>query len=331
MRCFDTPPYNRQGATHMKTQFISAMSSGQKINDVFVLAEKFLGHKKDGDPYLTITLADKSGRMNGVVWDHVNDIITGVNAGDIVHVEGGVGEYKGDLQLVVQRMRACRDESFDPSDFIPATGRDVDGMFERLKELTELFSAWYLKELFGAFWADETLVRLFKTAPAAKKMHHAYIGGLLEHTLSMATLADKIARHYSGIDRDLLVAGTILHDMGKIREFEYTYRIDYSNEGRLLSHIVIGIELLEEKIRTIQAFPVEQAILLKHMIVSHHGTREFGSPEPPKTVEAVLLNYIDEIDSKVNGIREFIASSDSEEPWTPYHRIWERHFYRGKG
>jgi len=143
-------------------------------------------------------------------------------------------------------------------------------------------------------------------------------------------LAEKIAGHYSGIDMDLLYAGILLHDVGKIREFEYQSRIDYSDEGRLLSHIVIGLQMLEEKIKEIEEFPVETALLLKHLIVNHHGAREFGSPEVPKTIEAVLLNYIDEIDSKVNGIRHFMFSENSTESWTPYHRLLGRHFYIGK-
>ena len=146
----------------------------------------------------------------------------------------------------------------------------------------------------------------------------------------MVLLADRIAGHYSGVDRDLLLAGAILHDIGKIREFIYKYSIDYSDEGRLLSHVVIGTMLLDEKIKEVEDFPEDQAILLRHMIVSHHGTREFGSPEPPKTIEAVLLNYIDDIDAKVNGIREFMATEDPNESWTSYHRLLGRHFYRGK-
>jgi 3'-5' exoribonuclease len=181
------------------------------------------------------------------------------------------------------------------------------------------------------FWSDPELTARFKRAPAAKMMHHAYIGGLLEHCLSMALLADKVARHYSGVDRDRLMVGAVLHDIGKVREFDYRHRIDYSDEGRLVGHIAIGLEMIDEKIRMVKDFPEEERRLLKHMIVSHHGQQEYGSPEPPKTVEAVLLHYIDEIDSKVNGIREFIAAQSEEEPWTPYHRVLGRHFYRGAG
>jgi len=206
----------------------------------------------------------------------------------------------------------------------------VDSMFERLTAQTALIRNDFIRCLIQAFWNDPEFVAKFKAAPAAKNMHHAYIGGLLEHTLSMTLLAEKMAGHYSGIDMDLLYAGILLHDVGKVREFEYHYRIDYTDEGRLLSHIVIGLQILEEKIKTIEGFPSETALLLRHLIVSHHGTREFGSPEVPKTIEAVLLNYIDEIDSKVNGIRSFMSSDTTDESWTAYHRLLGRHFYTGK-
>jgi 3'-5' exoribonuclease len=314
----------------MKKQFIDTLRIGDTVNDIFVLAEKSLAQKKDGNNFLNITLSDKSGRVKGVVWDNVEDIAANFASGDIVHIEGNINEYKGLLQLTVKKMGACPADSIDPGEFLPATSRDVDGMFERLLKITDAFETGPLKALLEAFWHDETFVHQFKTAPAAKKMHHAYIGGLLEHTLSMVTLADKIARHYNGIDREMLIAGTILHDIGKIKEFEYKFRIDYSDEGRLLNHIIIGIEMIDNKLKYIDGFPEDQAMLLKHMVISHHGAKEFGSPEPPKTIEAVLLNYIDEIDSKVNGIRNFMAAEDTGEAWTSYHRIWERHFYRGK-
>lgn len=313
----------------MKKQFITEIKAGDLVNDIFVLTEKTLSQKRDGDNFLNVTLSDKTGMIKGVVWDNVDQIVANVNSGDFVSIQGNVSEYRGALQLVVKKLKTLSHETIDPSDFLPATHRDIERMFERLIHLTDSLETVYLKKLFNAFWDDEEFVRKFKTAPAAKKMHHAYLGGLLEHTLSMASLADKVAGHYSGIDRDLLVSGAILHDIGKIDEFEYQFKIDYSDEGRLLNHIVLGVKMVDEKLSGINDFPEDRAILLKHMIVSHHGAREFGSPEPPKTIEAVILNYVDEIDSKVNGIRNFIASEDPYESWTSYHRLLDRHFYKG--
>jgi 3'-5' exoribonuclease len=314
----------------MKKKFIQDLQAGDSIDDIFVLAEKNLSRKRNGDNYLSVTLSDRTGRLKGVVWDNVDRMAGTSSAGDHVRVKGGVAEYKGALQLVVKDMTVIASEAVDTADFVPATVRDVDKMFARLVEITSGMGNPYLKRLFDLFWADESFARAFKMAPAAKKMHHAYLGGLLEHTLSMAVLADRIIPHYSGIDRDMLIAGVILHDIGKIREFVYDSAIDYSDEGRLVSHIVIAVQILEDKLRAIDDFPPLQAVLLKHMIISHHGAREFGSPEPPKTIEAVLLHYIDEIDARVNGIRDFMASEDSSEPWTSYHRLLERHFFRGR-
>jgi len=315
----------------MKKLFIKDIRAGDLLDDVFVLSEKTMAQKRDGNSFLNITLSDKTGNIKGVIWDRVDDISAGTASGNFVQIQGTVSEYKGMLQLVVKNMTTIPSDSINPSDFLPATRRDIDKMFLRLLKITASMETEHLKKLFEAFFNDMNFVGKFKNAPAAKKMHHAYIGGLLEHTLSMALLADRIAGHYSGVDRDLLIAGAILHDIGKVREFNYKYSIDYSDEGRLLSHVVIGIMMLDEKIQELEDFPQDQAVLLRHMIVSHHGTREFGSPEPPKTIEAVLLNYIDEIDAKVNGIRDFIATEDPNESWTSYHRLLGRHFYKGKG
>ena len=314
----------------MKNQFISEIKVGDFVDDIFVLSEKILAQKRDGNNFLNVTLSDKTGTIKGVVWDNVDQISAGVASGDFVHIKGNVNEYRGAFQLVIKKMEACSVEVVDPSDFLPTTRRDIGSMFERLLKLTASIETAYLKKLIETFWNDKEFVSKFKTAPAAKKMHHAYIGGLLEHTLSMASLADKIAGHYSGVNRDLLLAGAVLHDIGKIKEYEYEFSIDYSDEGRLLSHIVMGIEMIDEKLPEIEDFPKDQMFLLKHMIVSHHGTREFGSPEPPKTIEAVILNYLDEIDSKVKGIRDFISTEDPNETWTSFHRVLGRHFYKGK-
>jgi 3'-5' exoribonuclease len=314
----------------MKKRFITDIKAGDRVDDIFVLSEKILSQKRDGNNFLNVTLSDKTGTIKGVVWDNVDQIAAGITSGDFALVNGSVSDYRGTLQVVIKKMEPISPDMIDPSDFLPQTSRDIEGMFERLIKITETIKTDYLKALIDAFFKDKEFVNKFKTAPAAKKMHHAYIGGLLEHTLSMVSLAEKIAGHYSGIDRDLLLSGTVLHDIGKIDEFEYQFKIDYSDKGRLLNHIVIGLKMVDDKLSGIEHFPEDQMLLLKHLIVSHHGTREFGSPEPPKTIEAVLLNYIDEIDSKVSGIRDFIASEDTDETWTSYHRLLERHFFKGK-
>lgn len=312
----------------MTKRFVADLAAGGAVDEVFLLARRNMAHKKDGNPFLNVTLADRSGQVNGVVWDQVERIAAAAAEGDFVHVRAQVGEYRGSLQLVVKDMARVPEDQVDAADFLATTTRDVNQMLDRLKEMTARMQTPWLRSLFDLFWADPDFVAAYTRAPAAKHMHHAYIGGLLEHTLSMAILSETIAGHYGGVDRDLLLAGVILHDVGKTRELEYSRRIDYTDEGRLLSHIIIGLSMLDEKLKQLPDFPEDQAQLLKHMIVSHHGAREFGSPEPPKTIEAVLLNDIDEMDSRVNSIREYVAKDESDGSWTSYHRLLERHFYK---
>ena len=314
----------------MKKQFINQINAGDVLSDCYILAEKTMAQKKDGNNYLNLVLSDRTGSIKGVVWDNVGKISSQAETGAVVAVKGHVSQYRNNLQVVVKEMTVVPLDEIDPSDFVITTERDVDQMFDRVVALSESLDAWYLKALFRAFWEDESFTTQFKRAPAAKKMHHAYIGGLLEHTLSMAVLADKIAGHYNGIDRDFLVSGALLHDIGKTREFSYDMGIDYSDEGRLVNHIVIGLQMIEDKMRAVASFPEEPALLLKHMVISHHGSRELGSPEPPKTIEAVMLNCIDEMDSRIQAIREFMGKEDTGETWTSFHRLLGRHFYRGK-
>ncbi|RJP92563.1 MAG: HD domain-containing protein [Desulfobacteraceae bacterium] len=314
----------------MKKKYVNQIQSGEIVDDVFILSDKILSQKKDGGHYLNFVFADKTGNVKGVAWDQVDTIKDRAVKGDFVRVKGTISEYRGALQMIVKSLDAVGPDAVNAADFIAATSRNVDKMIAQLKDIVETVQTGYLKELLNRFFNDAQWVEKFKRAPAAKMMHHAYIGGLLEHTLSLAVLVNRVADHYSGIDRDLLMTGAILHDIGKIEEFEYSVRIDYSDAGRLVNHIVIGLEMLGEKIAQVENFPENAALLLKHLIVSHHGAREFGSPEPPKTLEGLLLNYLDEIDSKINGIREFMESQDTDDNWTGYHKPMERYFYKGR-
>ena len=314
----------------MKKTFVNTIKSGQAVDDIFVARDKQLAYKKDGEPYLTLSLVDRSGGMKAVAWDNVQAISKAFAAGDYVRVRGNAVEYRDTLQLVVRHLERLDPDQIDTRDFLPTTERDTDQMLEQLIQISKTVENQHLSRLLAAFFEDKTFVELFKTAPAAKKMHHAYLGGLLEHTLSIARLIQAIAGHYKGIDKDLLLTGGILHDVGKVYEFSYETHIDYSDAGRLLNHIVIGVEMLETKIATLDDFPENLALVLKHMIVSHHGTRDFGSPEPPKTLEAIMLYYLDELDAKVTGVRAFMDTEDPEASWTSYHRVFERFFFRGE-
>jgi 3'-5' exoribonuclease len=314
----------------MKETFVNMLEAGQAVDDIFVARDKQLAHKKDGAPYLTLTLVDRTGDVKAVVWDQVQAISKAFAAGDYVRVQGKVTEYKGTPQLVLRHLERAHPDQLDARDFLPATQRDVNQMMDRLIQISRTVENEHLSRLLTAFFEDPAFVELFKTAPAAKKMHHAYLGGLLEHTLSIVRLIQAISTHYKGIDTDLLLTGGILHDIGKVHEFTYETHIDYSDAGRLLNHIVIGVEMLEKKIATLHDFPDDLALVLKHLIVSHHGIRDFGSPEPPKTLEAIILNYLDELDAKVTAVRTFMEADDPQAPWTSYHRVLERYFFRGR-
>jgi len=315
---------------YLKKAFVNTIEPGQAVDDVFVARDKQVAHKKDGDPYLTLSLADRSGSVKAVAWDNVEAISKAFAAGDYVRVRGNAVEYREALQLVVRHLERLDPADVDARDFLPTTERDVGQMLDQLIQISKTVENRHLSRLLTAFFEDKAFVDLLKTAPAAKKMHHAYLGGLLEHTLSIARLIQSVGGHYKGIDKDLLLTGGILHDIGKVYEFSYETHIDYSDAGRLLNHIVIGVEMLEAKIATIDDFPEDLTLVLKHMIVSHHGTRDFGSPEPPKTLEAIILYYLDELDAKVTGVRAFMETEDPEVAWTSYHRVFERFFYKGR-
>lgn len=313
----------------LKKVFVKNMVPGQSVDDIFVVRERQLSCKKNGEPYFVGSLTDCTGKIKAVAWENVNDINRVLSAGDHARIKGQVAEYGGTLQLIIQHAQRCDPSDIDAKDFIPTTSRDVDRMFEQMLQITRSVTNPYLNRLLKSFFEDQEFVRRFKTAPAAKRMHHAYLGGLLEHTLSVSLLIQMITAHYTGMDKDLLLTGGILHDIGKTHELTYEACIDYSIEGRLLNHIVLGVEMVQEKIAQDNEFPRNLALLLKHLIVSHHGTREFGSPEPPKTLEAIALSHIDDLDAKVTGIRTFVQTDTPDAQWTSYHRLMNRFFYKG--
>ena len=306
------------------------IKAGQAVNEIFIARDKQLAYKKDGAPYLTLNLMDRSGEIKAVVWDNVQAINKAFSAGDYVRVKGTASEYREVLQLVVRHIERPDSADVDAQDFLPTTERDVDKMLDRLIQISQTVENKHLSRLLAVFFEDKDFVHRLKSAPAAKRMHHAYLGGLLEHTLSIARLSQAVCSHYTGLDKDVLLTGAILHDIGKVYEFSYETHIDYSDAGRLLNHIVIGVEMLDKRIATLDNFPEDLSLVLKHMIVSHHGTRDFGSPEPPKTLEAVVLYYLDELDAKITGIRAFMETEDPEAAWTSYHRILDRFFFKGK-
>ena len=313
-----------------KSLYISGMKSGEKVSTSFLVSEKNLAYSQKGAPYLNLRLKDKTGELDGKVWENATELDGYFKKGDIVHIVGRILSYKNNLQVSVLEVKKTEDEEIDPADYFPTSSRDADDMFAELLVIVEQIQTPCLKDLLLAFFRDEQIVKLFKKAPAAKGFHHVYLGGLLEHTLSVIRLLDLAARHYTGVNRDLLLTGGILHDIGKIYEFQYDRLIDYSDAGRLVGHIVMGVEMLDARIAKIEGFPENLAMELRHLILSHHGTLEYGSPKRPKTLEAMIVHYIDDLDAKVNAFQTFTSGiPDSESNWTPFHRLFERYIYKG--
>lgn len=315
---------------HLKKVFVEDIQEREQISSPFLVRDKIIGMAKNGRPYMTLKLMDRSGEVEGRIWDRVDEMSARFEKDDFVQVAGKASVYMGKMQLIVQDLERVEETSIELADFLPVSRRGGDEMVAELTLLVEALSDPHLKSLMQAFLADEAFMAGYKRAPAAKAMHHVYLGGLLEHSLAVAALANDISQRYPDINRDLLVVGALLHDAGKVVELRYQRSFEYTDAGKLLGHIMIGVELVEEKLRSLQDFPVELAIHLKHLLLSHHGQYEYGSPKRPKTMEAVILNFIDDLDSKINGVQTHIAREpDSDSSWTQYHRLYDRYFFKG--
>jgi 3'-5' exoribonuclease len=312
-----------------KSAYIENLKAGEKVNSSFLVAEKNLAYSQKGAPYLNIRLKDKTGEIDGKVWDNAGEWDGQFKKGDIVQVYGRTLSYKNNLQLSVLELKRLTDDEIDLTDYFPAAKQVPDEMFSELMTYVETIRTPFLKSLLDAFFDDEKIRPLFKRAPAAKGFHHVYLGGLLEHTLSVTKLLDTATQHYKDVNRDLLLTGGLLHDIGKIYEFDYDRLVQYSDEGRLIGHIVMGVEMVNEKIALIEDFPKTLAMELRHLILSHHGVLEFGSPKRPKTLEALIVHHIDDLDAKVNAFQTFVDDAPEDDTnWTPFHKLLERFIYK---
>jgi len=314
-----------------KRVYIKDIKPGDKISDFFLVAEKNSAFSVKGSPYLNLRLKDKTGEVDGKVWDNVQELEKVFKKGDIIYAQSRAISYKNAIQLSLLNIRRADESDIDPGDYYPATKGNIDDMFGRLISYAETVQAPFLKRLLTAVFDDEKIRELFKRAPAAKGFHHSYIGGLLEHTLSVTSLLDQVAGHYPDLNRDLIITGGILHDIGKLHEFTYDGLVDYTSEGRLIGHIVMGVEMIDAKIAAIEDFPEQLSMELRHILLSHHGVLEFGSPKRPKTAEALIVHHIDDLDAKVKAFQDFIMeANDNDSDWTPFHRLLERFLYKGK-
>jgi len=311
----------------MKT-FINEIKENDNVDSLFLVKEKSSGITKTGNAYLKLKLIDRSGEMEGRIWTSVETFANSFEKDDFVHVIGKSVSFKEHLQLNITHIQRVEEEEILFSDFFPMAEKDIEEMFRSLAEISDQIRNSHLHQLIKLFWEDESFIKLFKVAPASKWLHHNYLGGLLEHTLSMVQLVLKNASHYNGLNLDLLLTASILHDVGKVDELSYRRSFDYSDEGRLLGHITLGIERVEDKIRQVPDFPKDLSTLLKHLLLSHHGQYIWGSPKRPMTLEAVMLHYLDDMDAKMNGIQQFIKKQVLEgSRWSGYHRIFEQYFY----
>lgn len=269
----------------------------QTITGFFCVSQKSIRSKKDGAPYLALTLADSSGQIECRMWDagEAGEFLQG----DVVKIRGQVSRYKDQLQITVDRLRKAEVAEFFAADFVPATERDVDEMWAELEEWVSTMEDADFARLARAFLDDAEIRAALREAPAAKALHHAWIGGLLEHILSLMGVADAVVRKYPGANRDLLLTGVLLHDIGKLKELRWGTSFEYTLPGQLLGHITMGVRMVEEKIAVLGDFPEEKRVLVEHMILSHHGRYEFGSPKLPMIPEAILLHYLDDMDAKM--------------------------------
>lgn len=314
-----------------KEIYLKDIRQGDKVADTFLVAEKNMAFSQKGAPYLTVRLKDKSGETDSKVWENAVELDRVFKKGDIVFIEGRAASYKNALQLSIINIQKIPWEEVNPADYLPAAATDVSIMFEEIMAYISKIQNEHLREMLIVFFQDEKNAELFKKAPAAKGFHHIYLGGLLEHTLSVVRLLEKAAQHYPKLNKDMLIAGGILHDIGKIYEFKYEGLIDYSDEGRLIGHIVMGVEMINKTIAALPDFPEHLSLELRHLLLSHHGEFEFGSPKRPKTPEALVVHYIDDLDAKLNAFETFIAGTENDDSdWTPYNRFFERFLYKRK-
>ena len=311
--------------------FVKEIHDRDPVNSIFLVKDKITAMAKNGKPYLTLRLMDKSGEIEGRVWDNADEVGATFHKDDFIAIRAKASVYLGKMQLIVAQIRRIPDAEVTLADFLPESTRPVAEMSAELDLLLGSITDPFLSRLMTQFREDEPFMALFRSAPAAKGMHHVYLGGLLEHSLAVAGLVDRIIPQYDTLNRDLLIAGALLHDVGKVREMSYIRAFDYTDEGKLLGHITIGVEMIHEKIIGIDGFPQELGLLLKHMILSHHGQYEYGSPKRPKTIEATVLNYLDDMDSKINGIQTHMKKElDNGSRWTAHHRLYDRYYFRDR-
>ena len=304
-------------------KFIKDLNEGDRISDVYLCKIKQSSVTKNGKPYENVILQDKTGTIDAKVWEPNNAGIDEFDTLDYIEVFGEVNNFQGVLQVNVKRIRVCREGEYNPADYLPVSSKDNDKMYQQLLSFVESIENTYMKQLLQAFFVeDEEFIKKFRKSSAAKTMHHGFVGGLLEHTLSVTTLCDYLCNAYPLLKRDLLLPVAMFHDMGKVKEISLFPENDYTDDGQLLGHIMIGCEMLDQKIKNIPGFPPVLASELKHCILAHHGEYEYGSPKRPALFEAMALNMADNTDAKMEMMMELFGNT-TDTGWLGYNRVFE--------
>jgi len=312
----------------MKTSYVADLAADQTITAFFLVCEKEIRATRDGKPYLRLELGDRTGTIEARMWDNFDPAAGAIERDDFVNVQARVEVYRNKTQLSLDRLRRADTGEIDFADYFPHTSEDVEKLYAQLQEHAAGVGNAWLKRLLTSVLEDPEIVPQLKRAPAAMRMHHAYLGGLLEHIVSLCGLCRAVAARYPESDADLLITGAVLHDLGKISELAYARSFNYTTEGQLLGHIVLALEILAKKMDAIEGFPAELRRLVQHLLISHHGQYEFGSPKLPMFREAVLLHYLDDVDSKMGAMRAALASERGEGEWTEWNAALGRRLLR---
>lgn len=320
----------------MARRYIRQFVDGDTFDEIFLATDKQVKTNRQGQPFLQVELRDRSGSLTGRLWNAPESLTRQINPGDFVKAKGKVQNFQGGLQIILSDVQPVRGEKFDMTDFLPHTEQDIAKLQEKLKTLLFKATDLHLRALAQSFFMDEKLIREFCKAPAGVRQHHAYLGGLLEHVVTMMDAAERLMPVYPNLNRDLVLTGIFLHDIGKVRELQYDSAFTYSDEGELVGHIVMGVEMLNEKLKqaeqlTGEPFPNELQYRLKHMIVSHHGQLEYGSPKLPMTPEAVFIYYLDNLDARTHAfVRDIKEDKNTLSSWTAYNPNINRKLYKGE-
>ncbi len=322
----DTDP----NITERPHSWVKDIEKDDKVHGCYLVKGKRLGTTRKGSLFISLILSDRTGQVDAKVWDDASTLSSIFNEGDIVDVEGIVEVYQGRLQVNISRLARANESETDWGIFLESSPVDPTEMMASLRTILKGVKNIHLRALNETFLGDPDFMFQFKRAPSAKNFHHNYMGGLLEHTLNVCRMAMEVSRLYPHLDGDLLLTAAFLHDIGKIRELDLDFKIDYTDEGRLIGHVVMSMAMVEERLQGLKGVPLDLATRLKHMILSHHGEYAFGSPKRPKILEAFALHIIDDLDAKLNGLARFMDRDQRDGPWTDFNRLFDRYLLKGE-